>query len=298
MTLAEAAVAIPSASSSESWESLLPPLQIGSLTLHSRLIMGSGRFDSLEIMRDSLLASGCHAVTIAVRRERLHDAHGRNLLDFLDLERWQLLPNTAGCYNAKTAIRTARMGREILTVLGQTHNRWVKLEVLSDGSHLRPDPLETLRATEQLAAEGFEVLCYTNDDPALARQLQRAGAVSVMPGGSPIGSGLGILNPFNIQSIVEDLKSVHSNFPVLIDAGIGCPGDVVAAMELGADGVMVNTAIARAESPVSMAQAVRLSVISGWLSRRAGRIPKVPFASASSPEVGVIASRPGSGCQT
>ncbi|HMP79476.1 MAG TPA: thiazole synthase [Pirellulaceae bacterium] len=277
--------------SSTSNDGGVPPLRIGSVELSSRLIMGSGRFASLEVMREALMASGCHAVTIAVRRERLHDAAGRNILDFLDLDRWVLLPNTAGCFDAETAVRAARMGREILTGLGQTQFSWVKLEVLSDSSRMLPDPIETLRATEQLVGDGFDVLCYCSDDPALARQLQRAGAVCVMPGGSPIGSGLGILNPFNIRALTEELKSHVPDYPVLVDAGVGSAGDVVAAMELGVDGVMVNTAVAKAGSPVEMAQAIQLAVVAGWRSFRAGRMPKLPFASASSPELGVIASR-------
>jgi thiazole synthase len=269
------------------------PLRIGPLTLRSRLIVGTGKYASFEQMRQCIELSAADCVTVAVRRERLHDEHGRNILDFLDVSRLVLLPNTAGCYDADTAVRCARMGREILRGLENRGADWVKLEVLGDERTLLPDPLETLRATERLVAEGFTVLCYTSDDPIVARRLKEAGAACVMPAGSPIGSGQGILNPNNIRIILEFLKEGDSAFPMIVDAGVGTASDVVVAMELGVDGVLLNTAIARAGHPPAMAEAMRMGVESGRLAYLAGRIPKTKYASASSPDFGVItASKP------
>lgn len=269
-----------------------PLLQIGAHALRSRLIVGTGKYDDLEQMRQCLDLSGADCVTVAVRRERLYSHDGKNLLDFIDLQRYTLLPNTAGCYNARDAVRVARLGREILRELGNPGADWVKLEALGDSKTLLPDPLATLEATEQLVAEGFQVLCYTNDDPVTALRLKRAGAAAVMPAGSPIGSGQGILNPNNIRICLEYLKDDDPHYPVIIDAGVGTASDVAVAMELGADGVLLNTGIAHAEHPLKMAAAMRHAIAAGRLAFRAGRIPRRLYAAASSPREGVISSRP------
>jgi thiazole synthase len=229
-------------------------------------------------------------VTVAVRRERLVDSAGRNILDYLDPARYTLLPNTAGCFSADDAIRTARLGRELLEGLGNKGSQWVKLEVLGDRKTLLPDPMGTLEALKVLKAEGFTVLCYTSDDPVMAMRLKDAGAASVMPAGSPIGSGQGVLNPWNIRIILEALKGADANYPVIVDAGVGTASDVTVAMELGADGVLLNTGIAGASDCVKMAHAMRLAVEAGYLARRAGRIPRKLYATASSPIEGVIGS--------
>ncbi len=239
-------------------------------------------------MREALDASGASCVTVAVRRERLYDAAGENILDYVDSSKYLLLPNTAGCYTAQDALRTARLGREILAGMDNPGANWVKLEVLGDNRTLLPDPVATLEATRQLVAEGFDVLCYTSDDPVMARRLQEAGATAVMPAGSPIGSGQGILNPHNIRIILEYLKSADPQYPVIIDAGVGTASDVAIAMELGADGVLLNTGIAHAEQPVTMARAMRAAVTAGRLAYLAGRIPKRLYATASSPEHGMV----------
>ncbi len=267
-------------------------LQIGDHQLHSRLIAGTGRYENFSIMRDSLAASQVDCLTVAVRRERLYDGEGNNILDFLDLSRYLLLPNTAGCYNATDAVRVARMGREILLSLENPGADWVKLEVLGDAKTLLPDPIELLRATEILVAEGFSVLCYTSDDPVIARRLKKAGAAAVMPAGSPIGSGQGILNPNSIKIILEYLKEEDPHYPVIVDAGVGTASDVAQAMELGVDGVLLNTAIAHARDPIGMAHAMRLGCQAGRLAYLSGRIPKRMYASASSPEEGVVSMRP------
>jgi thiazole synthase len=244
-------------------------------------------------MRECLAASGCEVTTVAVRRERLVVAQGRSLLDFLDLNRYTILPNTAGCFSAEDAIRHARLARELLTQLGNPGANWVKLECLGDRKTLLPDPIDTLKATEVLVKEGFDVLVYTSDDPILARRLKEAGAVSVMPAGSPIGSGQGILNANNIRIILEYLKENDPDYPVIVDAGVGTASDVSVAMELGCDGVLLNTAIAQAQDPVRMAWAMRYACEAGRLAYLAGRIPRKLYASASSPLEGQIApSRP------
>jgi thiazole synthase len=266
------------------------PLQVGTHLLRSRLILGTGRYDSFEIMRDSLVASETDCITVAVRRERLYDGDGRNILDYLDLQRYTLLPNTAGCYDAATAVRCARMGREILLGLENPGADWVKLEVLGDSKTLLPDPIETLRATETLVAEGFQVLCYTSDDPIIAARLKKAGATSVMPAGSPIGSGQGILNPNNLRIILEYLKDGDPDYPVIVDAGVGTASDVAIAMELGADAVLLNTAVAHARDPIGMARAMKFGIDAGRLAFLSGRIPKRLYATASSPLDGVIAT--------
>jgi len=267
-------------------------LTIGTHTLQSRLIVGTGKYTSYELMQESLERSGTDCITVAVRRERLIDADGNNLLDFIDTDRYTLLPNTAGCFNAEDAVRVARLGREILLGLENPGADWVKLEVLSDTKTLLPDPLATLEATEKLVAEGFQVLCYSTDDPVMARRLKAAGATSVMPAGSPIGSGQGVLNPNNIRICLEYLKEGDPDYPVIIDAGVGTASDVTEAMELGVDGVLLNTGIAHAEDPLRMADAMRLGVAAGRLAYLAGRIPKKLYATASSPEEGAITTKP------
>jgi thiazole synthase len=239
-------------------------------------------------MRDCLEASGAEVITVAVRRERLIDAQGRNILDFIDLERYTLLPNTAGCFSAEDAVRVARLGREILSGLDNPGADWVKLEVLGDKKTLLPDPVATLEATRQLVDDGFQVLCYTSDDPVIARRLKEAGATSVMPAGSPIGSGQGILNPNNIRICLESLKDGDPDYPVIVDAGVGTASDVSIAMELGCDGVLLNTGIASADDPLLMAHAMRQACTAGRLAFQAGRIPKKLYATASSPDTGVV----------
>ena len=266
-------------------------LAIGAHRFRNRLFVGTGKYDTLERMRDCLDASGAEVVTVAVRRERLVARDGRNLLDFVDPARYTILPNTAGCFNAEDALRTARLGRELLEGLGNPGADWVKLEVLADPRTLLPDPIATLEATEVLVSDGFTVLCYTSDDPVMARRLKAAGAASVMPAGSPIGSGQGVLNPNNLRIILEDLKGGDPRYPVIVDAGVGTASDVAFAMELGIDGVLLNTAIASASDPLRMAHAMRLAVEAGRLAAAAGRIPKKLYATASSPTEGVIAAR-------
>jgi thiazole synthase len=268
-------------------------LQVGSHTLRSRLIVGTGKYATFPLMADALEESGTHCITVAVRRERLYDQNGQNILDFIDPRRYLLLPNTAGCFTVEDAVRTARLGREILAGLENPGADWVKLEVLGDSKTLLPDPVATLQATEQLVAEGFDVLCYTTDDPLLAHKLKKAGATAVMPAGSPIGSGQGILNKNNLRICLEYLKEGDPSYPVIVDAGVGTASDVAEAMELGVDGVLLNTAIAHAQDPMTMARAMRLACEAGRLAYLAGRIPKRLYATASSPEEGVIGASSG-----
>ncbi len=256
--------------------------------MRSRLIVGTGKYATFELMRECLEISGSDVITVAVRRERLVDASGRSILDFIDLDKYTILPNTAGCFTADDAVRTARLGREILSGLNNPGASWIKLEVLGDKKTLLPDPVATLEATRELVADGFEVLCYTTDDPITARRLKEAGATSVMPAGSPIGSGQGVLNPNNIRICLEYLKENDPDYPVIVDAGVGTASDVAFAMELGCDGVLLNTAIASASDPATMAEAMKLACRAGWLASRAGRIPKKLYATASSPETGLI----------
>jgi thiazole synthase len=264
------------------------PLRIGNQSFRSRLFVGTGKYASYEVMRDCLEASRCEVVTVAVRRERLYDAQNRNLLDYIDTKRYTILPNTAGCFSAEDAIRVARLGREILEQINNPGAAWVKLEVLHDKKTLLPDPVGTLEATKALIKEGFQVLVYTSDDVATACRLKEAGAASVMPAGSPIGSGQGVLNPSNIRIILEMLKSGHPDYPVIVDAGVGTASDVTIAMELGADGVLLNTGIAHAQDPVAMARAMAHALDAGYLANRAGRIPRKLYATASSPVEGTI----------
>jgi thiazole synthase len=267
--------------------------RIRDFEVRNRLFVGTGKYGTYELMQQALEASGCHVVTVAVRRERLVDKEGRSLLDYLDLDKYVILPNTAGCFSAEDAVRVSLLGRDLLEKQGNRGAGWVKLEVLGDKKTLLPDPVGTLEATRELVKEGFTVLCYTSDDPIAARRLKEAGAASVMPAGSPIGSGQGILNPLNISLCLETLKENDPRYPVIVDAGVGTASDVSIAMELGADGVLLNTGIAHAKDPVKMAQAMKLALESGRLSYQAGRIPKKRYATASSPFEGVISYIPG-----
>jgi thiazole synthase len=275
----------------------LDNLQLGRHSFTSRLIVGTGKYASYEIMQDALDASGAEVVTVAVRRERLVDGQGRSILEFMDLGRYTILPNTAGCFSAQDAVRVARLGREILEQLENPGKDWVKLEVLGDRKTLLPDPLGTLEACKELLADGFQVLCYSSDDPIMAVRLRDAGATSVMPAGSPIGSGRGIANPSAIAIILQLLKDPgHGgtrDYPVIVDAGVGTPSDVTTAMELGADGVLLNSGIAHARDPVRMATAMKAACEAGYHGFRAGRIPKRLYASASSPWEGTISAIPG-----
>ena len=268
-------------------------LELGGRTFSSRLLTGTGKYADLGVMRDALGESGSEVVTVAVRRERLYNEKGESLLDAMDLDRYTILPNTAGCFDAKDAVRVARLGRELLEQLGNPGAGWVKLEVLGDKKTLLPDPVGTIEAVRELVADGFDVLCYTSDDPISAARIKEAGAVSVMPAGSPIGSGQGVLNRNNIVLCLELLKEGDPDYPVIVDAGVGSASDVSVAMELGADGVLLNTAIAHAADPVLMAGAMRRAIEAGRLSYRAGRIEKKLYATASSPMEGAISYIPG-----
>lgn len=266
-----------------------PPFQIGPYTLNSRLIVGTGKYSSLELMQECHRAAGADCVTVAVRRERIFDKNsGRNILEFIDPSRFTLLPNTAGCFNAEDAIRVARLGRELLSHSDYRGAAWVKLEVLGDTKTLLPEPIGTLEATRTLVKEGFHVLVYCSDDVMLCKRLKEAGAAAIMPAGSPIGSGQGVLNPNNIRILMEELKGSDPDFPVIVDAGVGTASDVAGAMELGVDGVLLNTAIAGAKDPLAMATAMRHAWLAGWHAARAGRIPRKLYATASSPWEGRI----------
>ena len=252
-------------------------LVISGKAFSSRLIVGTGKYSSNAVMRSAHTASGAELVTVAVRRVNVADRTEESLLDYIDPETYSLLPNTAGCYTAEEAIRTARLGREVGL------SEWVKLEVIGDKTTLFPDNEGLLEATRVLVKEGFVVLPYTNDDPVVCRKLEDAGAAAVMPLGAPIGSGLGIQNVNNIQIIKE-----FARVPVIVDAGVGTASDAAVAMELGADGVLMNTAIAGAQDPVAMAEAMKLAVIAGRLAFLAGRIQRRRYASASSPSEGLV----------
>ncbi|TVQ31814.1 MAG: thiazole synthase [Phycisphaeraceae bacterium] len=270
-----------------------PPLTIGARAFTSRLIVGTGKYPDHETMGAALEAAGAEVVTVAIRRERLINEKGENLLDFIDTGRITILPNTAGCFSAQDAVRVSKLGREILEQLGNPGASWVKLEVLGDKKTLLPDPNGTLEACRELVSDGFEVLAYTSDDPIAAIRLKEAGAACVMPAGSPIGSGQGVLNPANIALCLELLKEQDERYPVIVDAGVGTASDVTIAMELGADGVLLNTGIAHAKDPVTMAHAMRHACIAGRQAYLSGRIPKRKYATASSPWEGVISYIPG-----
>jgi len=249
-------------------------LRIAGRTLRSRLLLGTGGFPSLALLAEAIAASGSELVTVALRR--VDPAARGSLIDVLARAGVQLLPNTAGCYTARDAVLTAKLAREAF------ETDWVKLEVIGDEDTLLPDAPELLRAAEELVDEGFVVLPYTTDDPVLARRLADVGCAAVMPLGSPIGSGMGILNPYNIALIREAV-----DVPVVLDAGVGTASDAALAMELGCDAVMAASAIARAQDPVRMAAAMRAAVEAGLLARGAGRIPRRRYATASSPEAGL-----------
>jgi thiazole synthase len=253
------------------------PLVIAGRTFSSRLIVGTGKYPSYPVMVQAHEASGAEMVTVAVRRVNLQDRTQESLLDYIDRSKMFLLPNTAACYTAEEAIRTARLAREAGL------SNWVKLEVIGDERTLFPDNEALLDATRRLVKEGFVVLPYTTDDPIVCRKLEDAGAAAVMPLGAPIGSGLGIQNPNNITIIKE-----FANVPVIVDAGVGTASDAAIAMELGADAVLMNTGIAGAQDPVAMAHAMRLAVEAGRLAYRAGRIARKRYATASSPMEGVV----------
>ncbi len=253
------------------------PFVIAGRTFASRLIVGTGKYSSHAVMAQAHAASGADMVTVAVRRVNISDRSKESLLDYIDTDRMFVLPNTAGCYTADDAVRTARLGREAGL------SNWVKLEVIGDERTLFPDNEALIAATRTLVADGFIVLPYTNDDPIACRKLEDAGAAAVMPLGAPIGSGLGIQNVNNIRIIRE-----FARVPVILDAGVGTASDAALAMELGADGVLMNTAIAGAADPVTMAAAMKHGVIAGRLAYLAGRIPRKMYATASSPLEGVV----------
>ena len=246
---------------------------------HSRLLTGTGKFKDLDETAHATQAAGAQIVTVAIRRTNIgQDPNAPNLLDVLPPERYTILPNTAGCYTAEDAVRTCRLARELLD-----GHKLVKLEVLADQRTLYPDVMQTLIAAEQLVADGFDVMVYTSDDPVLARKLEDIGCAAVMPLAAPIGSGLGVQNRWNLVEIVENAK-----VPIIVDAGVGTASDAAIAMELGCDGVLMNTAIAGAKDPVLMAHAMKLAIEAGRAAFKAGRIPRKRFASASSPIDGLV----------
>lgn len=251
-------------------------LRIGTYEFSSRLLLGTGKFPDFDVQRRAVEVSETEILTFAVRRMNIYDPAQPNFLEQLDLQKYKLLPNTAGASTAEEAVRIARLAR------ASGLCDMIKVEVIADMKTLLPDPLATLEATKILVEDGFTVLPYTNDDPVLARHLQEAGAHAVMPGASPIGSGQGILNPLNLSIIIEE-----ATVPIIIDAGIGTPSDVAIAMELGADGVLLNTAVSGAKDPIKMAEAMMLGIKAGRLGYEAGRIPKKRYAQASSPLEGM-----------
>lgn len=253
----------------------LPPLRIDGVDLHSRLIMGTGGLSSLSVLEDALIASGTELTTVAMRRYTPQT--GDSLFTLLERNDIRILPNTAGCYTARDAVLTAELGREAL------ETDWIKLELIADEDTLLPDVVELVDTTEQLATRGFTVFAYTSDDPAVARRLEDAGAAAVMPLGAPIGSGLGILNPHNIELICA-----RARVPIILDAGIGTASEAALAMELGCDAVLLASAVTRAQDPVAMATAMRHAVIAGGLAANAGRIPARRHATASSPQEGIM----------
>ena len=252
-------------------------LIIKGIEFNSRLWVGTGKYKDFEETARAIEASGADVVTVAVRRVNITDRKSENLLDFIDPEKYKILPNTAGCYTVEDALRYSRLAREAGV------SDMIKLEVIGDERTLFPDVIGLLEATEILAKEGFIVFPYTNDDPIMARRLADAGAAAVMPLAAPIGSGLGIRNPYNLKIILETIK-----LPIIVDAGVGTASDVAIAMELGCDAVLLNTAIAGAKNPIAMAEAMKYGVLAGRLAYKAGRIPKKLYATASSPIEGML----------
>jgi thiazole synthase len=259
------------------------PLTIAGRSFTSRLMTGTGKYRSLEEMQESIVSSGCEIVTVAVRRVQTQAPGHEGLAEAIDWSKIWMLPNTAGCQTAEDAVRVARLGREMAKLLGQEDNNFVKLEVIPDSKYLLPDPIGTLKAAEQLVKEGFAVLPYINADPLLAKHLEEAGCATVMPLGSPIGSGQGIRNAANIQIIIDNAK-----VPVVVDAGIGTPSEAAMAMEMGADALLINSAIALASKPSMMANAMGMAAKAGRMAYLAGRIPVKDYAIASSPLTGTI----------
>ena len=258
---------------------LTDPLVVGGHAYRSRLLVGTGKYRDFAQTREAIVASGADIVTVAIRRTNLgQDANAPSLLDFLPPSEFTYLPNSAGCYSADDAVRTLKLARELLDGHALT-----KLEVLGDANTLFPNVRETLKAAERLVADGFQVMVYTSDDPIIARELEQIGCVAIMPLASLIGSGMGILNPWNLRLIIDQAK-----VPVLVDAGVGTASDAAIAMELGCDGVLMNTAIAGAKDPVLMAHAMKLAVEAGRAAFRAGRIARRRYASASSPVDGIV----------
>lgn len=256
-------------------------LIIDGVNYHSRLLVGTGKYRDLEQTQKAIEASGAEIVTVSVRRTNIgQNTDEPNLLDYISTDRYTILPNTAGCYDADSAIRTCRLARELLG-----NYTLVKLEVLGDEKTLFPDIPETLKAAEILAKEGFRIMVYTNDDPIMAKRFEELGCVSVMPLAAPIGSGLGIRNPYNIRTIVE-----NASVPIIVDAGVGTASDAAIAMELGCDGVLMNTAIALAKDPILMASAMKKGIEAGREAYLAGRMPRRAYASASSPIDGLFFS--------
>ncbi|AXX91252.1 thiazole synthase [Malaciobacter molluscorum LMG 25693] len=253
-------------------------LKIGNYEFNSRLIVGSGKYDSFQTTKDATLASGSELITVAIRRVNITNPNEENLLDYFKETNVKLLPNSAGCFTADEAITTFRLMREATGI------DLIKLEVIGDAQKtLYPDVIETIKACEILKKEGFTIMAYTNDDPIIAKRLENAGADAIMPLAAPIGSGLGIQNRYNVAFIKDAV-----NVPVIVDAGVGCASDAAIAMELGADAVLTNTAIAQAKDPIKMAEAMKYAVIAGRMGYEAGRIPKKPYATASSPVDGLI----------
>lgn len=256
---------------------------LGERQFHSRLLVGTGKYKDFKQTREAILASGAEVVTVALRRTNIgQEADQENLLDYIPTDEFTILPNTAGCFTCDDAVRVCMLGRELLD-----GHALVKLEVLADQATLFPDVIETLQAAKILVNDGFEVMVYTNDDPIIAKKLEDIGCAAIMPLAAPIGSGLGIRNPYNIVTIIE-----NANVPVIVDAGVGTASDAAIAMELGCDGVLMNTAIAEATYPITMAAAMNHAIQAGRLAYLAGRMPKRRFASASSPIEDTISAKP------
>ena len=282
LTVDPSSLSLPSIASPLN-ETIEDVLIIAGRKFRSRLMTGTGKYRTFAEMQDSIVASGCEIITVAVRRVQTNAPGHEGLAEAIDWTKIWMLPNTAGCTTAEEAIRVARLGREMAKLLGQEDNNFVKLEVIPDSKYLLPDPIGTLQAAEQLVKEGFAVLPYINADPILAKHLEEVGCATVMPLGSPIGSGQGLRNAANIQIILE-----NASIPVVVDAGIGTPSEAAQGMEWGADALLINTAIAQSQNPSRMARAMALATEAGRLAYKAGRIPVKAYASASSPLTGRV----------